>query len=150
MALWARRHPIVVQTPTPIGSTCVLTEMGGVCSSRVQPPAARQMTVPEAFAHVDGARAERASRGAYLFEVGKDERFLLIVEESGVARVRDVRRQGKQELPALTSTIAYKSSAIFFAEARGTLPVVAYLTGQSMLYDFFINHLYHLCYCLAD
>lgn len=114
--------------------TRIIIKMGGACSRRVQPAeAVGEMTVPEAFALLDGAAAKGA-RGSFLFHVGAGadaSSFLLqIDEESAVARVLDARRLQATEIPPLTCTITYKSAALFFAEARGKLPVSAYVVGQ--------------------
>ncbi|KAG8461508.1 hypothetical protein KFE25_001112 [Diacronema lutheri] len=108
--------------------------MGGVCSRRIHvPPPAGEMTVAEAFALLDGAPAKGA-RGAFLFEVGLGadaHRFLLSIEEAAdVARVRDARGLSNAELPSVACSLTYKSPSLFFAEARGKLPVSAYVTGQ--------------------
>lgn len=117
----------------------------GICSSSVHRQTLRdEMTVAEAFALVDGADAPGA-RGAFLFEVvsasggaaaaagasAPRERFLVEVDaEAARARVRAVgATEPLLALPPLRATIVYRSGAVFFAEARGALPMSAYVTG---------------------
>jgi hypothetical protein len=109
----------------------------GICSSRVHRQAIHgELSVGEAFALVHGADA-RGARGAFLFEIAgasaadARERFLVEVDaEDARARVRTVgATEPLSELPNVRATIVYKSASVFFAEARGTLPTSAYVTG---------------------